>query len=247
MLYIALVDIYSKAVDGFTTANGDEDMSFIWATLSFFLGAVIMLVLDKVVYLLLQWEMKRIGVNLNDCNDEQAAVAGIITGSAEDPAQALRNMKKRFEDKLNAKREIEKVIKDDQHHGDVENNAGDEERSVSTERLTDATLTTDPKHAQPLRHMGFAMALAVAIHNLPEGMVTYLAYVEEPAVGVALAVGIAIHNIPEGTQFRLALTISPIVLFSFSPNLFFCIQACVWQCLCTMPRESVCTPLCGVR
>merc|ERR1711902_362580 len=49
-----------------------------------------------------------------------------------------------------------------------------------------------------LKEMGFAMGLAIAIHNFPEGLVTFIAYIEEPAVGVALAVGIAIHNIPEG-------------------------------------------------
>jgi len=49
-----------------------------------------------------------------------------------------------------------------------------------------------------LKKMGFAMALAIAIHNFPEGLVTFASYVEEPAVGVALAIGIGIHNIPEG-------------------------------------------------
>ena len=46
--------------------------------------------------------------------------------------------------------------------------------------------------------MGAATATAIALHNFPEGLVTFVSYVEEPAVGVALAIGIAIHNIPEG-------------------------------------------------
>merc|ERR1712232_691198 len=46
--------------------------------------------------------------------------------------------------------------------------------------------------------MGLVTAAAIALHNFPEGLVTFVAYVEDPAVGVALAIGIAIHNIPEG-------------------------------------------------
>lgn len=46
-----------------------------------------------------------------------------------------------------------------------------------------------------LYKVGVATALAIAIHNLPEGLVTFIAYMEDPAVGIALAVGIAIHNI----------------------------------------------------
>lgn len=41
--------------------------------------------------------------------------------------------------------------------------------------------------------------------KFPEGMVTYLAYVEDPAVGVALAIGIAVHNIPEGLCVSMPL------------------------------------------
>lgn len=56
----------------------------------------------------------------------------------------------------------------------------------------------DAKDKQDLVHMGVATALAIAIHNLPEGLVTFVSYMDDPAVGVVLAVGIGIHNIPEG-------------------------------------------------
>jgi len=49
------------------------------------------------------------------------------------------------------------------------------------------------------------MAAAIAIHNFPEGMVTYLAYTQDSAVGAALAIGIAIHNIPEGLCVAMPL------------------------------------------
>ena len=41
-------------------------------------------------------------------------------------------------------------------------------------------------------------ALAIGIHNFPEGLATFVATLDDPAVGASLAIAIAIHNIPEG-------------------------------------------------
>jgi ZIP family zinc transporter len=38
----------------------------------------------------------------------------------------------------------------------------------------------------------------VGLHNFPEGLATFLITLEEPAVGLAVALAIAIHNVPEG-------------------------------------------------
>lgn len=49
-----------------------------------------------------------------------------------------------------------------------------------------------------LRRTGVMTALALAIHNFPEGMATFVAAIAEPSLGISIAVAIAIHNIPEG-------------------------------------------------
>ena len=49
-----------------------------------------------------------------------------------------------------------------------------------------------------LMRMGLFTALAIAIHNFPEGLATFIAALEDPGLGIAIAVAIAIHNIPEG-------------------------------------------------
>ncbi|TFB19520.1 zinc transporter ZupT [Filobacillus milosensis] len=49
-----------------------------------------------------------------------------------------------------------------------------------------------------LLQMGTFTALAIAIHNFPEGIATFTSALQDPALGVAIAVAIAIHNIPEG-------------------------------------------------
>lgn len=51
---------------------------------------------------------------------------------------------------------------------------------------------------QSLLRMGLFSALAIGIHNFPEGFATFIATLEDPALGVSIAVAIAIHNIPEG-------------------------------------------------
>jgi zinc transporter, ZIP family len=49
-----------------------------------------------------------------------------------------------------------------------------------------------------LLKMGTFTALAIGIHNFPEGIATFTAALQDPGLGIAIAVAIAIHNIPEG-------------------------------------------------
>jgi len=49
-----------------------------------------------------------------------------------------------------------------------------------------------------LMRMGLFSALAIAIHNFPEGLATFMSALSDPALGISIAVAIAIHNIPEG-------------------------------------------------
>lgn len=49
-----------------------------------------------------------------------------------------------------------------------------------------------------LMRMGLFTALAIAIHNFPEGLATFTAALNDPTLGIPIAVAIAIHNIPEG-------------------------------------------------
>ncbi|NLY70839.1 MAG: zinc transporter ZupT [Clostridiales bacterium] len=49
-----------------------------------------------------------------------------------------------------------------------------------------------------LMRMGLFSALAIAIHNFPEGIATFAAALQNPTLGISIAVAVAIHNIPEG-------------------------------------------------
>jgi ZIP family zinc transporter len=56
-----------------------------------------------------------------------------------------------------------------------------------------------------LMRMGLFTALAIAIHNFPEGLATFLAALQDPGVGLAIAVAIALHNIPEGVSVSVPI------------------------------------------
>ena len=49
-----------------------------------------------------------------------------------------------------------------------------------------------------LMRIGTFTAIAIAIHNFPEGIATFMSVMSDVAVGVSITVAIAIHNIPEG-------------------------------------------------
>ncbi|CAB4550395.1 MAG: zinc transporter ZupT [Actinobacteria bacterium] len=67
--------------------------------------------------------------------------------------------------------------------------------------LLDESRATAPeieKQNQALLRMGLFVALAIAIHNFPEGLATFLLVLDDPEIGIALAIAVAMHNIPEG-------------------------------------------------
>ena len=54
-----------------------------------------------------------------------------------------------------------------------------------------------------IHSVGILSAVAITFHNIPEGIITYIGYVDNPVVGLSLAIGIAAHNIPEGLSVAL--------------------------------------------
>ena len=51
---------------------------------------------------------------------------------------------------------------------------------------------------QRLLRSGLLVALIVGLHNLPEGLMTFLATLESAPLGATVVLAVAVHNIPEG-------------------------------------------------
>ncbi len=66
------------------------------------------------------------------------------------------------------------------------------------EEMDETSEGQEKRHERKLMRMGLLTALAIAIHNFPEGLATFAAALYDPALGVSIAIAIAIHNIPEG-------------------------------------------------
>lgn len=67
--------------------------------------------------------------------------------------------------------------------------------------------THELKHENLFR-VGIVSTLAIAIHNFPEGIATFMAGYESNDLGIAIALAIAFHNIPEGITVALPMYIS---------------------------------------
>ena len=66
----------------------------------------------------------------------------------------------------------------------------------------------NPDHTHRLKRMGMVTALAIAVHNFPEGIATFVSALDSAKVGVAVAAAVAIHNIPEGIAVSVPIYFS---------------------------------------
>lgn len=57
---------------------------------------------------------------------------------------------------------------------------------------------TDPASVSRMRRSGILFALAIGVHNFPEGMATFAAGINSLTLGIPIAIAVALHNIPEG-------------------------------------------------
>ena len=56
-----------------------------------------------------------------------------------------------------------------------------------------------------LHRLGLMSALAIAIHNFPEGIATFISALNDPQMGAGITFAIAIHNIPEGIAVAIPI------------------------------------------
>ncbi len=67
-------------------------------------------------------------------------------------------------------------------------------------------LHVQPKTLQKsakLKHTGLFAAVALTLHNFPEGLATFFSALDSVTLGISVALAVAIHNIPEGMAVAL--------------------------------------------
>lgn len=81
-----------------------------------------------------------------------------------------------------------------------------EASGLSLEAKTAATGMLDQAgNAKALHRLGIMSALAIAIHNFPEGIATFIGALNDPQMGGSITFAIAIHNIPEGIAVAIPI------------------------------------------
>jgi len=61
------------------------------------------------------------------------------------------------------------------------------------------------QNSKKLIKTGKMAALAITVHNFPEGLATFISGMNDSSLGIAIAVAVAIHNIPEGISVALPI------------------------------------------
>lgn len=83
-------------------------------------------------------------------------------------------------------------ISDDRGSYDMQDNAHLE--SPQDQRF----IKMDEAAKEKLQSMGILSGIAIALHNIPAGIATFTAGVEDPAIGLSMAIGVGLHNVAEG-------------------------------------------------
>jgi len=133
MLYVSFVEILPEAVHKLTEAyNHDEQLGTTYGVIAFFVGMLIVAIIDKMI------------------------------PAAENP----------------------------------------HEFSIGLQEKDREDGTPNPKK---LMRIGVLTAMALAIHNFPEGIATFVTALDDPELGMTIAVAIAIHNVPEGIAVSMPI------------------------------------------
>ncbi|MFN2394673.1 MAG: zinc transporter ZupT [Bacteroidales bacterium] len=72
-------------------------------------------------------------------------------------------------------------------------------------KVEDLTDSPEEQKKRKLYRMGILSAFAIAIHNFPEGLATFIVVLQDIKLGLPIAVAIAIHNIPEGIAISVPI------------------------------------------
>lgn len=175
MLYVSFVEIMVKANGAFVEHGLEENDAYLAATASVFGGVIVMYLLDALVHRLDPSHGARSSSNPDKAvsNAEGESAAPVNAGCCMPSPEALDQMHKQA-----------------QSDNAADPNAIELEDGKKGEG--------SPPKDEKLQQMGLMTALAIGLHNFPEGLATFVATLDDPAVGAALAIAIAIHNIPEG-------------------------------------------------
>lgn len=214
MLYVSFVEIFAiKAIEGFEAADPEHGSKL--AVLCFFCGILATFGLDALVHQIGKTQQQWTGA------DDEADKVCVCHADPNDVIDMLSGERAMWSDAAAATHDV--ILEADgikvttpkggsganhpfgraseapMHEGmnghSKERGSDSDFENMLSNAVIDSIDTPSKKH---LKRMGFLTACAIALHNFPEGLATFVAALADAKLGVALAVAIAVHNIPEG-------------------------------------------------
>lgn len=192
MLYVSFVEIFmQKGVQALVDCGWGEDGGYRYGTLLLFAGMIVTGLLD----LLVHYVSKYAGVNESIDANRVPEVGGRKVSETTKKAADMEAGKLPAADQASSTDTAEEHAAD--HEQPVHLTHTPDDMPAEAAKAIDTYVTND-HHRFGLQKMGLLTALAIGIHNLPEGLATFIAALADPLNGLAIAVAIALHNIPEG-------------------------------------------------
>lgn len=193
MIYVSFVEILSEALFAFNEELHDHKnaafLAHLYTSATFFGGIVFGYLLDFVVH----------------------AMGYSHSGDASRSPHHVPNESRRVNEMKEIKlSDSSPEVNQEQH---AQNGIFDgHSAAVSAEEKQNASPAKDEhsersvvseSESQQLIKTSLITALAIGLHNFPEGLATFVSTLADPTLGVSIAVAIAIHNIPEGVAVAM--------------------------------------------
>jgi ZIP family zinc transporter len=202
MLYVSFIEIFYKSLDEIaSTPCMSEGAATLITTICFFAGMLVCVLLEMLVNAIHKYSG---GSHEHTCPAHMDVVAlesatdshshGHEHGGADERSMGHGG--------CNDEECQEKDAHSHSHDHPTPADTGTKTTSTSDVHLADSNAPDDllarGTEREKLGRMGLLTALAIAIHNFPEGLATFLVTLNDAKVGASLGTAIAIHNIPEG-------------------------------------------------
>jgi len=209
MLYISFVDIYvGKAVGHFLDGGYETSFAFLYATLCFFGGIPLTIGLDYIANMVLDRSYRK-GQHVPIKHDLEGTVSSVVASQVACEELQLVNGDHKTIIASNSLGDINSGTRTKEMASDVESSCNDSIPVINAAshgiKMSEADLKLfmGDEDSHNFAHAGLLAGLAIAVHNLPEGLVTFISYMSSPYLGITTALAIAIHNIPEGMVVAL--------------------------------------------
>jgi ZIP family zinc transporter len=182
MIYVSFVEIFVKSSGAFEANGYSEKDAYMLATLCFFSGMLILRLLSFLVHKLDQHHG-------HSCDSaEKTGQAPAANDAPTEPANPSVATSDRPTSEIDELKTENAQLKD-------------KLAQLGWQQAETNANTTDKR----LEKMGLKTAAAIAIHNFPEGLATFVATLADAKVGATLAIAIAVHNVPEGLCVALPI------------------------------------------